>query len=247
MFEKDNKKILIVGSNYSFLREKLGNKIDSYDEVIRVNLYKEEFKDYIGTKTTIWSLGISNKDYDKFLETYKILKRDVFIKEVWFTGESVMKSRKSYLKMKKHISEKIKIMNYCNYSGDIYKNFFVKIFLDMKYFLLGSLKDFYEKFNFKKDLRQVVSSNNKIKKFFKKNNYYPTSGFSTIINALDKYKTKIDIVGFVDKIDHKYIQYYNFSEKKPNFSYKEEISFHDLYLEDLFLLELEKAGKINIL
>ena len=52
---KRPKKVLLVGNGTSILDNKLGSKIDSFDNVVRFNSYTTEgYEEYTGTKTDIW-------------------------------------------------------------------------------------------------------------------------------------------------------------------------------------------------
>tara|TARA_B100000029_G_scaffold195647_1_gene193749 strand:+ start:915 stop:1517 length:603 start_codon:yes stop_codon:yes gene_type:complete len=61
MFEPinyDNQSILIIANGESVLNHKLGNQIDKFKNVVRINNYKiNNFEIYSGKKTTIWFNG----------------------------------------------------------------------------------------------------------------------------------------------------------------------------------------------
>jgi len=51
-----NSFIIIIGNGDCVSKLKLGNIIDSYETVVRINNYKiDGFEEYIGTKTNVWS------------------------------------------------------------------------------------------------------------------------------------------------------------------------------------------------
>jgi len=65
---KRSDKCILVGNGPSVMYNKLGYKIDQFDEVLRFNECKiKGFEEYTGTKTTIWSTfgrGVLPKDED---------------------------------------------------------------------------------------------------------------------------------------------------------------------------------------
>jgi len=58
---KDNK-IIVIGNGSSVLNKKMGETIDSFEDVVRFNDYKMKgFQDFIGSRTTIWARSNSNR------------------------------------------------------------------------------------------------------------------------------------------------------------------------------------------
>ena len=64
--------IIVIGNGSSILKYKIGEIIDSFEEVVRFNDYKiEGFKKYIGSKTTMWARSNSNKTKERKWKKYK--------------------------------------------------------------------------------------------------------------------------------------------------------------------------------
>ena len=57
-----NNKILIIGNGSSVLSQKLGDKINEFPIIARINNYQiNGYEDYIGSKTDIWINGANSK------------------------------------------------------------------------------------------------------------------------------------------------------------------------------------------
>ena len=71
----DDKKVIIIGNSPSVLEYKLGDIIDSYDVVIRINrCITRGFEENIGEKIDIWATTKNSYYEDKFVpENYKDL------------------------------------------------------------------------------------------------------------------------------------------------------------------------------
>lgn len=71
----DSLSYLVIGNGPSLLENKWGDKINSYDEVIRFNRFKiKGFEKYVGTKTTIWStFGRGELPTDDFSRPSKVI------------------------------------------------------------------------------------------------------------------------------------------------------------------------------
>ena len=58
----NNQSILIIGNGESILNNKLQNKIDAFDVVLRINNYRTTgYEKFLGTKTDIWFNGANSK------------------------------------------------------------------------------------------------------------------------------------------------------------------------------------------
>ena len=59
---ENKKKIIIIGNGPSVLKNKIGNKIDQFDKVVRFNTFKNDsqFSDFVGTKTDFWFINAKN-------------------------------------------------------------------------------------------------------------------------------------------------------------------------------------------
>lgn len=59
---ENKKKIIIIGNGPSVLKNKIGNKIDKFDKVVRFNTFKNDsqFSDFVGTKTDFWFINAKN-------------------------------------------------------------------------------------------------------------------------------------------------------------------------------------------
>jgi len=97
--EKNNK-ILVIGNGTSVLNKSLGDKIDNFENVARINNYKiNNYKKYIGSKTSIWFNGANQglKKRDSIPE--KVI---VFIPSIIQTNKNnynrVVKSRLGFSK-----------------------------------------------------------------------------------------------------------------------------------------------------
>lgn len=67
----ENKNIIVIGNGTSVLKYRLGELIDSFEEVVRFNDFQiEGYEEYIGSKTTIWARSNSTRtkprDYTRF-------------------------------------------------------------------------------------------------------------------------------------------------------------------------------------
>lgn len=64
--------VLIVGN--APVKEKLGEKVDEFDVVVRVNNFSGEYVEYVGIKLDIWAVGVPNlqapNNYCKILPAY---------------------------------------------------------------------------------------------------------------------------------------------------------------------------------
>ena len=58
----NNKSILLIGNGESILKNKLQDKIDAFDNVLRINNYQiKGYESFLGTKTNIWFNGANSK------------------------------------------------------------------------------------------------------------------------------------------------------------------------------------------
>ncbi len=78
MFKKSNipsnnlKKVLIVGNSPNILKYEVGNKIDEFDYVIRINDFKTKgFEKYVGSKTDYWLTSFSPAIDIRQVESFK--------------------------------------------------------------------------------------------------------------------------------------------------------------------------------
>lgn len=88
-----NKSIVIMGNGASLKNSGLGNKIDEFDEVVRINDWKTRgFENDAGTKTTIWGLYNPIKGAVNFISGYRgygyskdeIIDIADSIREIWY-------------------------------------------------------------------------------------------------------------------------------------------------------------------
>jgi hypothetical protein len=95
-----NKSILLIGNGNSLKDSKLGNKIDEFDEVIRINECQTKgYENDCGTKFTIWSTFNPDKRFKKFINSYKSLDYTIEqireltkdIKEIWYVNPNIDK------------------------------------------------------------------------------------------------------------------------------------------------------------
>ena len=133
----NNKSMLLVGNGSSLKNSGLGQKIDEFDEVIRINDWKTiGFQEDVGTKTTIWAMYNPSKGGVNFINGYKNLVYDIKgikeitkdIREIWYVcwrSDNLMEGYKNnvsikelllYDKIKRHesIETSKKIMNETN-------------------------------------------------------------------------------------------------------------------------------------
>ena len=69
------KSVILIGNGGSLRDSNLGNKIDEFDEVIRINDWKTNgWEKDAGLKTTIWSMYNPQKGAVNFLNSYTTLK-----------------------------------------------------------------------------------------------------------------------------------------------------------------------------
>tara|TARA_B100000700_G_C14990786_1_gene831208 strand:+ start:931 stop:1527 length:597 start_codon:yes stop_codon:yes gene_type:complete len=82
-----NNKILIIGNGSSVLSQKLGDKINEFPIIARINNYQiNGYEDYIGSKTDIWINGANSK-----LTLPISIPNEVFVflpSEIYFKKES---------------------------------------------------------------------------------------------------------------------------------------------------------------
>jgi len=120
-----DKSVIIVGNGAILKEQKLGYKIDEFDEIIRINDWKTKgFEEIAGLRTTIWGMHNPIKCGNNFIEGYKSLGYDMDeikdilkdIREIWYIcwkPENILNNWKSnqsikdvnaYDKCKRHIS-----------------------------------------------------------------------------------------------------------------------------------------------
>ena len=123
-----DKSIILVGNGSILKNQKLGHKIDEFDEIIRINDWKTRgFEDIAGTKTTIWGMYNPEKCGNRFLDGYKALGYDLNqmkdivkdINEIWYicwNPENLLENWKKnnnikelgiYSKTKRHLSMQV--------------------------------------------------------------------------------------------------------------------------------------------
>jgi hypothetical protein len=68
--------IIVIGNGPSVLNNKYGSYIDKFDEVVRINHYKPEFKEYIGEKLTTY---ITSTYLTKFYEMVPKISNQILI------------------------------------------------------------------------------------------------------------------------------------------------------------------------
>ena len=80
MLQEEKNKILVIGNGESVLNKKLGSKIDDFDCIARINNYKiNKYKEYIGSKTSIWFNGANQGLYKREDKPGKVI---VFIPSI---------------------------------------------------------------------------------------------------------------------------------------------------------------------
>lgn len=89
----DKKSVLVVGNGHSLLGSELGQKIDEFDEVIRINDWKTKgFEKDVGTKADIWIVYDPLKSVVPFITGYQKIGYSIEeiksvanqIKEIWY-------------------------------------------------------------------------------------------------------------------------------------------------------------------
>jgi hypothetical protein len=88
-----NKSVIVIGNGSSLRDSNLGNKIDEFDEVIRINNWKTTlFEKDVGSKITIWVMYNPKVTMPIFINGYTELGLDMNqikdtlkeLKEIWF-------------------------------------------------------------------------------------------------------------------------------------------------------------------
>lgn len=75
-FIKEDQSVLIIGNSPEVFNKSLGEKIDEFDHVVRINAFEiEGYEKFVGTKTTIWCSGASsaNTKFDVDIENIKLI------------------------------------------------------------------------------------------------------------------------------------------------------------------------------
>ncbi len=91
----NDESILVIGNGESILKQRLQKKIDSFNQVLRINNYIiDDFELFVGTKTDIWFNGANSK-----LVQPKILPNQVIVAP---PSEIIIKHQKN---LKKYIYE----------------------------------------------------------------------------------------------------------------------------------------------
>jgi hypothetical protein len=95
---QNDQSVVIVGNGASLLKEKLGSFIDSYDIVVRFNLFNiDSFAPYVGTKTNVW---FNNRNAHS-PHVQSLLKKHVFQQiyiHTWYETAAATQSFQDYLK-----------------------------------------------------------------------------------------------------------------------------------------------------
>ena len=68
--------IIVIGNGPSVLNNKYGSYIDKFDEVVRINHYKPEFKEYVGEKLTTY---VTSTYLTKFYEKVPKISNQIYI------------------------------------------------------------------------------------------------------------------------------------------------------------------------
>ena len=188
-------KILIIANGPSILENLFGEEIDKFDEIGRINNYKiNNFKQYVGQKTTIWFNG-GNQN----LKKPKIYPKKVVV----FIPYEILNRKEEKVK------EKLP-------------------------FRLGMDSNDY-----------VVIKKEKMKEYENRSNIdRPTTGFNSILWAIDNYKEVI-IHGFDFFQDGK-VHYYDsfFIKKISNLKIMRKSQKHDNIGEKEFIQALIEQNKI---
>lgn len=86
-------KVIVVGNGASVLKNKQGKFIDDHDIVIRLGGYKiEGYENFVGSKTDIWSNGVST------IKIWKYFNEDVVNKHLWVMIPEDVFTDNEYLK-----------------------------------------------------------------------------------------------------------------------------------------------------
>lgn len=122
-----DKSVVVVGNGSILKYQKLGKKIDEFDEVVRINDWKTKgFEEIAGSKTTIWIMYNPIKNCGNFISGYNAIGCDMVsikeivknINEIWFVcwnEENLLHNWKQnrlikelgvYDKIKRHLSIK---------------------------------------------------------------------------------------------------------------------------------------------
>ncbi|MBE3094963.1 MAG: glycosyltransferase family 29 protein [Actinobacteria bacterium] len=122
-----DKSVIIVGNGSILKSQKLGKRIDEFDEVVRINDWKTKgFEEIAGSKTTIWVMYNPIKNCGNFISGYKTLGLDIDsikdivkdLNEIWFVcwneenlsynwkQNGLIKELGIYDKTKRHLSIK---------------------------------------------------------------------------------------------------------------------------------------------
>lgn len=128
MLNKDldvNKRAIVVGNSTSVLSQELGEIIDSYDVVVRVNHCPTKgYEKFIGKKINIWAT------------TKTTIFKDNFVPED-FLNLSYIWHRTDNTKLKSQLPEHKKIPEYIMYKNDDFKKNFGHL-IDNNWFLNGT-------------------------------------------------------------------------------------------------------------
>lgn len=95
----ENKSVVIVGNGASLLNRKLGSCIDSYDVVVRFNIFKiGKFAPYVGERTSVWfnNRNASSTQVQNLLKSHDF--NSIYV-HTWYETDSAVKSFKDYLGM----------------------------------------------------------------------------------------------------------------------------------------------------
>ena len=159
-------KVIVVGSAPSVLDEKLGDKIDKFDVVIRFNAYEiEGFEEHVGTKQTIWCPNLGLAKHPQTVKRY-MRRSNTY---VWYVGNNA-KMELLFVKVKQALKKQFTVES-LNFG-----------YVDYLRKLAPSFKE--EKLGYK---------GNKIRVGPKQR--YATTGLRGIFKALQRYD-KVTIHGF---------------------------------------------------
>lgn len=97
--------ILIVGNGTSILKKKRGKRIDeSFKEIVRLNDYViDDYEDFVGSKTTIWSTGAGIATTPRNVENYK---------NVWISNPSCCQNMMNDLAERVTCNGQFELMGY---------------------------------------------------------------------------------------------------------------------------------------
>ena len=167
-------RVIIVGNGTSVLKNKQGKFIDEHDIVMRLGGYRiEGYEDFVGSKTDIWSNGVST------IKIWKYFNENVINKHLWIMLPEDKFTEHEYLK-------KWQRQKYCErqFSQSVHNERLEKLKLNNT---VECIKNEY--------LETLLNELNITKYSMGGDFLRPSLGVCTIFAALQKYN-HVNLIGF---------------------------------------------------